>query len=155
MLKLILCVTLVLSSTVIGFSYSNRLYQRKKVLESFVLELKNCSTQMRYTSYSLSQIFSDNFMGYKFTDDKPFVLQWADMLNSYTNILSPDDILVLKNFSQTLGTSDTLGEQNHIDMYMELLKANIANAEHDIEQKSKLYKTLGLSLGLVIAILII
>lgn len=155
MFKLLLCIIFIISSTVVGFSYSNKLYKRKNTLEQFVVALTNCSTQMRYTSHNLSQIFSNCFVEYSFCDSKPFATQWTDMLNGYNNILTCDDISVLSNFSQTLGTSDTIGEQNNIDMYIELLRSNISDAQNDIEQKSKLYKTLGLSFGLVVSILII
>ncbi len=155
MFKLLLCIVFIVSSTVVGFSYSNKLYKRKTTLEEFVIALTNCSTQMRYTSHSLSQIFSHSFVNYSFCDSLPFAPQWTEMLSGYSNILTRDDISVLSNFSQTLGTSDTLGEQNNIEMYIELLRKNIADAQNDIEQKSKLYKTLGLSLGLLVSILII
>lgn len=155
MFKLLLCIVFVATSTVVGFSYSNKLYRRKTTLENFVVLLTNCLTQMRYTSHSLSRIFSDSFIEYEFCESKPFVSQWADMLNNYNNILTRDDISVLTDFSHTLGTLDTMGEQSNIEMYIELLKNQIRDAQNDIEQKSKLYKTLGFSFGLVVCILII
>lgn len=155
MFKLLLCIVFIMSSTVVGFAYSNKLYKRKSTLEDFVVALTNCSTQMRYTSHSLSKIFADSFIEYSFCDNKPFAPQWTDMLKDYSNILTRDDISLLSNFSHTLGTCDTLGELSNIDMYIELIRKNISDAQNDIEQKSKLYKTLGLSLGLVVSILII
>lgn len=155
MIKLILCMIVVVCSTMVGYSCSSKLYERKKILENFVLLLKNYSTQIRYNSPDLSTIFADNFMNYTFCDDKPFGHQWTQMLTGYKKVLTKEDISLLTEFSKTVGTSDELGEQRNIDMYIELISANIEKASDDITQKSKLYRTLGLSLGLVVAILLI
>lgn len=155
MIKLSLCIIVILSSTLVGFSYSSMLTKRKSVLEAFILELKKCSTQIRYSSKSLSSVFEDNFMNYSFCDNKPFESQWKDMLEKYHKILNSDDLNVLQEFSKTLGTSDVSGELTNIDMYIEMLKLRVKDAELNISLKGKLYKTLGLSFGLSIAILLI
>lgn len=155
MLKMLSCVLIISCSTIVGFSYSTKLYERKKILENFVLLLKNYSTRIRYNSQCLSVVFSDNFMNYSFCDDKPFCDQWIKMLEQYFKILSVDDIRILTDFSKSVGTADEQSEQKNIEMYTKLLQANIEKAKDDIAQKSKLYRTLGLSLGLVIAILLI
>lgn len=155
MIKLILCIVVVLSSTLVGFSFSSRLSSRKSILEAFVIELKNCATQIRYSSGDLSQIFSNNFMSYSFSDSKPFYQQWTDMLSTYSKVLTKKDIEVLTDFAHTLGTCDIAGEINNIELHIEMLNAQITDAQSQITTKSKLYKTLGVSLGLVVAILLI
>lgn len=155
MLKLILCVVIVVSSTLVGFSFSNKLHKRKQVLNMFVRELNKACTNIRYSQSNLATIFSKKFDGYIFDDDKKFCVQWADMLKQYEKDLKYEDIKTLKSFSTNLGTTDTDGAVECIKLYLELLDSNIKEAENNIVLKSKLYRTLGLSLGLVVSILLL
>ena len=155
MLKLILCIVVVFSFTLVGFSCSSKLLVRKKVLESFVLELKNAKTLMRYSSNELYKIFKNNFMQYEFCGSVPFVNQWDDMLKVYSKVLIKQDLDILSNFGKSLGTSDLNGEMSNIDMYLTLLDAQISHSQSIIDSKSKVYKTLGISLGLAVAIILI
>ena len=155
MLKLLLCVVIVLCSTLVGFSYSTKLFTRKKVLESFVLELKNAKTKMRYSSNELYKIFENNFMNYNFYENIPFDMQWNDMLKDYSKVLTKTDIDLLSNFGKILGTSDLNGEISNIDMHINLINAQILHSQKCIESKSKVYRTLGLSSGLAVAIILI
>ncbi len=155
MFKLLLCILIVLCSTLVGFSYSSKLSARKKTLESFVLELQNVKTIIRYSSKELYKVFENSFIDYKFSDDKPFSEQWKDMLKMYSRILYPSDIEILSSLGKTLGTSDLSGELSNIDMYISLLSSQISQAQQSIDTKSGVYKTLGLSLGLAVAIILI
>lgn len=155
MFKLLLCLLIILCSTLVGFSYSSKLSARKKNLESFVLELKNVKTIIRYSSKELHKIFENSFIDYKFSADKPFSEQWEDMLKLYSKILCPSDIEILSSLGRTLGTSDLCGELSNIEMYISLLNSQISQAQQSIDTKSGVYKTLGLSLGLAVAIILI
>lgn len=146
---------IVTCSTLIGFTYSQKLYKRKSVLEKFIVELKNCSTKLTYTSAQLSELFSNNFMNYSFDEDSPFIEQWHNMLQDFSAVLTSDDVEVLKSFAKNLGTTDSDGELKNIELYTHMLQNNIADASIQIDKKSKLYKTLGLSIGVAIAIFII
>ncbi len=94
-------------------------------------------------------------MNYKFIENKVFFEQWCDMLCKFKDVLTVEDLDVLESFAKKLGTSDTLGELKNIDMHLELISKSICDADADIKQKSKIYKTLGLSLGVTISILLI
>lgn len=155
MFKLPLCVLIVLCSTLVGFSYSSKLFARKRILERFVLELKNVKTAIRYSSKELYNVFDNSFLNYKFISDKPFHTQWEDMLKNYTKTLLKADIEILNNFGKALGKSDLSGELSNIDMYITLLESQITHAQQCIETKSGVYKTLGLTLGLAVAIILI
>lgn len=155
MFKLLLCIVIVLCSTAVGFSFSAKLFTRKKILELFVLELKNAKTKMRYSSNELHKIFENNFMNYNFCGSTPFHNQWNDMLNYYSKVLTKADIDLLSNFGKALGTSDLNGELSNIDMHINLLNAQISESQNCIDSKSKVYRTLGLSSGLAVAIILI
>lgn len=155
MIRLILCIVIVFSSTIGGFYFSSKLSKRKDILLNFELELKNTLTKIRYNQSNLSQLFENNFMGYSFDDSKKFSLQWNEMLNNYKEILTDEDIRVLADFSKSVGTLDLTGEISNINLYIDLIRERIIDAQKDIATKSKLYQTLGTSLGLCIAILLI
>ncbi len=155
MIKLLLCIAIVVSSSLIGFYYSNSLYRRKRVLEHFLIQIKNCSTKIRYNSGDLCEIFSNSFTDFTFDSQISFCKQWSDMLKGYSKILSDEDIKILLEFSENLGTYDVSGELSNISMYIEMLSAQIEKADLDIKERSKLYKTLGMTFGLAVAILLI
>ena len=76
------------------------------------------------------------------------------MLKIYENELSKKDIEMLSSFAKNLGTSDLDGEINNLNMYIELLNNSIKEAQNNINLKSKLYRTLGMSFGLALSIML-
>ncbi len=155
MLKPMLCIVIVLSATMTGFYFSNKLYIRKDVLQKFVNELKASVTQIRYSSDNLCDIFSDKFSGFKFCDEQPFLIQWNNLLKNYDSKLNKSDIRLLLSFAQNLGKVDVNGEISHIQMYIDMLTDCVEDAKNNINSKSKLYRTLGVSFGLLISILLL
>lgn len=155
MLKPMLCIVIVLSATMTGFYYSNKLYIRKDTLQKFINELKASVTQIRYSSDNLCDIFSDKFSGFEFCDEQPFLIQWNNLLKSYDSKLKKSDIKLLLSFAQNLGKADVNGEISHIQMYIDMLNDCVEDAKNNINSKSKLYRTLGVSFGLLISILLL
>lgn len=155
MLKPLLCIVIVLSSTMIGFYYSHRLYTRKITLQKFINELKSSVTHIRYNSDNLCDIFADRFVGFTFSEDEPFLSQWMGLLKKYNSKLNKDDITLLLSFAENLGKSDVNGEISHIQMYIEMLNDSVEDAKNNINSKSKLYRTFGISIGLLISILLL
>ncbi len=155
MLKILLCLVVVLSSTVLGFYYSNRLFRRKEILQLFINNLKDAQTRIRYESSNLCEIFSDKFSDFTFDSEKIFLQQWSELLKLYHDTLTKSDIKLLLSFAENLGKTDVNGEISHIQMYVELLSSSVNEAENSINSKSKLYRTFGVSVGLLISILLI
>lgn len=54
-----------------------------------------------------------------------------------------------------LGKTDSEGQINQIEEIKELLNIQIQNANKDKEKNEKLYKTLGMTIGLAIVIILI
>ena len=155
MLKILLCGVIVLSSTVLGLYYSNILFRRKEILQMFINNLKDAQTRIRYESGNLCEVFSDRFVGFTFDSDKMFLPQWIELLKIYDNSLTKNDTKLLISFAENLGKTDVSGEISHIQMYVELLNSSVNEAENSINSKSKLYRTFGVSVGLLISILLI
>lgn len=155
MIRLSICISLVLISTIIGYRYSNKLAKRKKILQNFLSLLDSVYTKITYSSSSLAEIFNDSFLEYEFDDTVSFSNQWEKMLLGYKNILSDEDIKLLSDFSKELGNTDVDGQINNIRLYQGLLNESIENAKEDIEKKSRLYTTLGFSIGMTLSIILI
>lgn len=155
MLKLILGLFIVFSSALIGLHFSQRLTERKRILQEFSALLKKAEVMISYSAADLCKVFSDNFADYQFIYGEPFDAQWAELVNKYKSLLNDEDISVLTGFAQGIGATDTDNQSLHIGMYISLLDERIGSANRDIEEKSKLYRVLPLSAGLMLAILLI
>lgn len=70
---------------------------------------------------------------------------------SFTN----SDVDIIKGLSKMLGSVDLEGQINNIDLISELLNNQIAEATTEKNKNEKMYKTLGTSIGLVIAIILL
>lgn len=155
MFKAFLCLLIICATSFVGCFYSHKLSKRKEILELFSLELSTSLTKIRYQSNTLANVFSDKFSGYVFNDESNFFLQWKDMLKYYDKTLKKEDVDLLLECGEKLGTSDINGETDNINMYIEMLTSKVAQAQNDIEKKSKLYRTLGLYSGIALTILLI
>ena len=69
--------------------------------------------------------------------------------------LKKEDIEVLKGLSKMLGSMDLEGQINNIDLINELLNNQIQEATLEKNKNEKMYKTLGISVGLTIAIILV
>ncbi len=155
MLKAYLCILVVCATSFIGCFYSHKLHKRKEILELFSLELCTSLTKIRYQSNTLATVFSNKFKGFVFCSESSFFQQWKEMLKLYDKNLKKEDIELLLECGEKLGTSDVCGETDNINMYLEMLSQKVKQAQSDIEKKSKLYRTLGLYSGIALTILLI
>ena len=74
-----------------------------------------------------------------------------------TNILSinEEDRSILKNLSKLLGQTDIDGQINQIELTSRFLDEQIAKAEKEKAKSEKMYRTLGMVIGLAIVIILI
>lgn len=77
-------------------------------------------------------------------------------LNKNKNYLSlkTEDISLIKSLGTILGKTDIEGQMSEINEFKILLKKQIEDAELEQRKNSKMYKSLGTILGLVIVILL-
>ena len=71
--------------------------------------------------------------------------------NTYTN-LKEDDKEIILMLGKLLGKTDKNGQISEIDLVSKFLDKQINDSEEDKQKNEKLYKTLGVVCGLVIAI---
>ena len=155
MLKLILCLTVIGASLSIGVFLSSRLNARVKIISELIVLIEEASVKMTYTADPLAVLFNDNFAGYSFRSDQPFSQQFKEMTRQYKDSLQPEDLQILDDFSDGLGTSDTVSQLRHMRLYLTMLNQQLSEAREVSAQKGKLYLILPLSAGIAAAILLI
>ena len=154
-LKLILSILILFSGALIGLHLSQRLTRRKDVLLGFDSMLHRAAIQIEYNAGDLCEVFSDNFADFTFQHSKPFDEQWTEFLDGFSYVLTKEDMHMLSEFTKGLGTADSEAQRSHIALYIQLLGEHIASAREEIQVKSKMYRIIPLSLGMVLALLLI
>ena len=155
MLRLILCLCVVFSSTVAGVHFSQRLVDRRDTLKRLSDMLRRALVLISYNTGDLCEVFADNFAGFDFERSGAFDVQWRRFADTLSNRLSKEDIILIKNFSDGIGASDSDSLKKHIELYITLLDEQISRSQSDIDTKSKMYRVIPVSAGLLISILII
>lgn len=150
-----LSILLIFCSGVIGVHLSRKLIRRKDILTGFDIMFHRASIQIEYNAGDLCEVFSDNFAEYHFTHTMPFTVQWERFVKGFSYELTKEDIAMLLEFTKELGTADCDAQRRHIALYSRLIGEQISDAQEDIQHKSKMYRIVPLSVGIVIALLLI
>lgn len=161
--KLIGCLLVVCTGTMIGFVLSGKLYKRRDFLKSFTEFISLFATNLRYSSDDIFTLVNScaknsNLDLLHFSEyDRPFDELWFDKVKqiSFEIPLSKSDISMLKDFGSQLGKTDTEGQLKHLELYEVSFSKQLASARDAITKKSKLYKTMGFFAGSAIALMMI
>ncbi len=165
LLKIIGAVLIIFAGFSAGSCFSHNLFARRDFLKKLMVFLSNLSTNIRYNSadiFSISTLSAQtsDIEYFKFEETEfntPFSKQWEEKIKSLPNSLSliKTDKEFLKEFGSELGKTDVEGQLKHIELYKSIFEKQLDDAERDIKQKSKLYRTMGLFAGTTIALMII
>ncbi len=161
--KLIGCLLVVCTGTMIGFVLSAKLYKRRDFLKSFTEFISLLATNLRYSSDDIftlvnSSAENSNLDLLHFSEcNRPFDELWLDKVKqiSFEIPLSKSDVSMLKDFGSQLGKTDTEGQLKHLELYEVSFSKQLASARDAITKKSKLYKTMGFFAGSAIALMMI
>lgn len=166
-IKSILFFFIFLASTYIGILISNRYKNRVKDLKEFKSFINIINTKIRYTYEPIGEIcedlskMSDSNIGKIFykvrflIKDKSITKSWEEAIDEYGNNFSKEDKDIIKNLGRMLGKTDIEGQASEIEQLQEFLKMQIEKAEKDKQKNEKLYKSLGMVIGLAIIIILI
>ncbi|MBQ9298864.1 MAG: stage III sporulation protein AB [Clostridia bacterium] len=166
-IKSILFFFIFLSSTYIGILISNKYKNRVKDLKEFKSFINIINTKIRYTYEPIGEIcedlskMSDSNIGklfYKFgflIKDKSITKSWEEAIDEYGENFSKEDKTIIKTLGRMLGKTDVEGQASELEQFQEFLKMQIEKAEKDKQKNEKLYKSLGMVIGLAIIIILI
>ena len=169
-LRYIFLISILACSTSIGFLLSNKYINRVEELRSLSKLINVLQNKIKFTRKPLKDIFNELS---KLEENKNIKRIFINMSQNLENSvvseswrktieeekenlsLKEDDINILKTLGSTLGKSDVDGQLSEINLFTELLKNQIQKAEKEKEKNSKMYKSLGTIIGLVIVIVLI
>lgn len=165
-LKIIIYSCIFLSSSAIGMLISKKYEDRVNELKEFKNALNMFKAKIKFTYEPIPEIFEQisNSMNskpgkiFKLASNNMKLLAAGDAWNMAidTNILSitEEDKNILKNLSKLLGQTDLEGQVNQIDLTSNFLNEQIAKAEKEKLKNEKMYRTLGMIIGLAIVIIL-
>ena len=166
-IKYIILFILLGSSSYIGVLISKRYGNRTKELKEMKNALNILSTQIKFTYEPLPKIFKeiseklDNNIGeifknaYNNMEKDTAGLAWISAIDSSNTNLNKEDKEVLKNLSNLLGQVDAEGQLKEIELVNNFLDMQIEKSEQERRKNEKLYKTLGVTIGMAIVIILI
>ena len=85
-----------------------------------------------------------------------FCLSWKNSVKSFIGIngLTKEDAEILMNFGENLGGSDTKGQIENCDTYIELLSLRIERLKTKAQSKVKIYNSMGVLAAALVIILL-
>ncbi len=165
--KILIYSFIFLSSSLIGILISKKYVNRVNELIEFKTALNMFKTKMKYTYEPIPDIFSEisNSLNsnisnvFKTASKKMCKLSagtaWNVALELEGLNISEEDKSVLGNLGKLLGKTDISGQLNQIELTTEFLDNQIKKAEQERIKNERLYKTLGVIIGMTIVIILI
>ena len=80
---------------------------------------------------------------------------WENAIDEAETKFNSEDIEILKGLSKMLGRTDLDGQVNEIRLTEKFIETKIEEAEFEKRKNTKLFKTLGVTVGLTIVIVLI
>ena len=169
-IKILIYSFIFLLSSLIGFLISKKYVSRVNELKEFKNSLNQFKTKIKYTYEPIPDIFleiSNNLNNsninianfFKIASNKMKLLPAGDAWNIALEMddlsINDEDKNILKGFSKLLGKTDINGQISQIELTQNFLDTQILKAENEKEKCEKLYKTLGMIIGIAIVIVLL
>jgi stage III sporulation protein AB len=172
MIKVIGLAGIFFSCTCMGLFMSQAFVQRQNQIREFKVFLNLLETEINYLATPLPLIF-EKFKNSLDGNIRTFLTQflkifheepsktaseiWVESIKALeqTSKLKGDDYQILLNFGLGLGSSSKEEQIKNIKFTQELLHKQYCQAEIERNKNEKLYKTMGLLLGLGLALIFI
>lgn len=153
-------ILIIVSGLCLGLNSAAALHRREAALLDFKQMLQAFKSGIGCTAMPLSQLIAQ-------TESSRFcVLAQAQptictnpkqaLLTSGAQILrNKDDLKLYTGFVQNLGETDTQSQLEHIELYSQLLQANLTAAANERASKSRLYVYIGLFGGIALSLVLL
>lgn len=166
-IKIFIYTCIFLSSSAIGLLISKKYEDRVNELKEFKNALNMFETKIKFTYEPIPEIFDQIAKQMQTTVGRTFKLASSNMevltagdawdVAVDTNVLNinDEDKNILKNLSKLLGKTDIDGQISQIELTSKFLDEQIEKAEKERLKSEKMYRTLGMVIGLAIVIILI
>ena len=166
-IKIIIYTFIFLTTSLIGILKSKKYVYRVEELREFKVALNIFKTKLIFTKEPIQEIFeeiSENStqnvgnvfrIANKIMENESAEKSWNMAIElSILNIIE-EDKKILKNMGNLLGMTDVEGQINQIELTEKFLEEQIIKGEKEKQKNEKLYRTLGMTAGLGIVIILI
>ncbi len=164
MFKSILSVILIVASTFMGNSYSERLSGRRKCLSEVIEAISRMKAMISFSGYDIQKVVPDSFQNTALStyfadnrdDAEDFSLWWSNAVESVDRSvgINKEDRELLHSLGKGLGLTDITGQMAHLELYSELFTQRLTSAKESEKEKGRLYRVLGFSLGCAVALVV-
>jgi len=171
MLRGICILSLFIGCALAGDRASGRLKKRKLLLEAFLRDIRRISMLIKYTVQPLPVIcdrLSDSELFVFWQQFKEQIrlgssseIAWNHAMQTSYDALSSLMLLkqeersVMADFSKELGRTDTEAQLNNINMCLQLLEEIQISVQQEYQKKGRLFRSMGVLVGIAVTILVI
>jgi len=164
--KYILLILIFGLSTAIGLAISKTYENRVIELKEFKNILNIMKTKIKFTYEPLAEIFKQISNNNETGVEKIFGQManqiiyfptrevWENCIQEADISINQEDKEILKKLGKLLGQTDVEGQISEIEVCENFLNMQIEKAEEDKKKNQKLYKTLGITIGLIFVIIL-
>ena len=164
--KYILLICIFGLSTAIGLAISKSYENRVIELKEFKNILNIIKTKIKFTYEPLADIFRQISNNNETNVEKIFGQManqityfqtkevWENCIQEADISINQEDKEILKKLGKLLGQTDVEGQVSEIEVTENFLNMQIDKAEEDKKKNQKMYKTLGITIGLVFVIVL-
>lgn len=165
-IKYILLIGIFGLSTAIGLAISKTYENRVIELKEFKNILNTIKTKIKFTYEPLAEIFKqianknetnvEKIFGQMANQITYFQTRevWENCIQDADISINQEDKDILKKLGKLLGQTDVDGQISEIKVTESFLNMQIEKAEEDKKKNQKLYKTLGVTIGLIFVIIL-
>ena len=165
-IKYILLVAIFGLSTAIGLVISKTYENRVVELKEFKNILNIMKTKIKFTYEPLAEIFKQIANNNDTNVEKIFGQManqityyqtrevWENCIQDADISINQEDKDILKRLGKLLGQTDVEGQVSEIEVTQNFLNMQIEKAEEDKKKNQKMYKTLGVTIGLIFVIIL-
>ena len=166
-IKYVLLITIFGLSTSIGLVISKTYENRVIELKEFKNILNMMKTKIKFTYQPLAEIFKqiannnetnvERIFGQMANQITYFQTRdvWEKCIQDADISINQEDKDILEKLGKLLGQTDVEGQVSEIEVTENFLNMQIEKAEEDKKKNQKLYKTLGITIGLIFVIILI
>lgn len=166
-IKAIILTIIFSTSSAIGIVISKKYSNRVQNLKEIKSALNIFETKIKFTYEPIPEIFKEISQNtyksisevFEAASNKMKEMSagdaWNEAIDNSNIEITKEDKNVLKGLSKLLGKTNIEGQISEIELTTKFLDKQIETAEKQKEKNEKLYKTLGMTIGLAIVILLI
>ena len=175
MIKLITVLLIISSCSLVGLYKSMEIKERKTLLLDFKDMLLHLEREIGYFKEPLPDIFKklsqSNSEAGGITESKRFLQETLHIFQNQRDLnsawsqaieniygekkLKKDDVAIFRRVGDFVGQSDLRGQKSHFDMTNAMLDRQLEDADGESKTKGQMFAKMGVSIGIVIAIVFI